>query len=184
MTVTTDVYATSWELTASIAIDAPAAQVYRMISDITRMGEWSPECVGGRWIDGTPGAPGARFLGFNKEGEVVWTSESEVLTADEAKEFGFTVLAFCPGDPLPDTNWIRGSQPGDMTWSFHLAENGDGCVLTQKHTMRLVGPFYRMILEGVEAGKRAENVRHRKEHLQHSMESTLAKLKVAAEQAR
>jgi hypothetical protein len=48
--------------------------------------------------------------------------------------------------------------------------------------MKLVGPFYRLLLEGVEESERSENVQNRKEHLQHSMESTLAKLKSVAEQ--
>lgn len=32
---------------ASIDIAAPPEAVYAMVSDITRMGEWSPEAVGG-----------------------------------------------------------------------------------------------------------------------------------------
>ncbi|MFD5074446.1 SRPBCC family protein [Streptomyces sp. NPDC058371] len=177
-----DVFATSWKLTASVAVDAPADQVYGMVSDITRMGEWSPECLGGKWTSGTPGQEGARFHGFNREGEAEWTSQSEVVTAVSPREFEFTVMAFCPGQPDENTQWVTGSQPGDMTWSFRVEENGSGCVLTQTHTMKLVGPFYRLLLEGVEESERSENVQNRKEHLQHSMESTLAKLKSVAEQ--
>ncbi|MGI5350702.1 SRPBCC family protein [Streptomyces sp. CA-250714] len=182
-TGSTDVYTTSWELTASVRIDAPGAAVYRMVSDITRMGEWSPECFGGKWIAGTPGTEGARFHGFNREGEAVWTSESEVITAKEPKEFGFTVLKFCAGEPTADSSWLGGSQPGDMTWTFQIEDDGsDGCVLTQRHVMRLVGPFYRALLEEVDEDKRADHVQNRKEHLQHSMESTLARVKAVAEQ--
>ncbi|CAL9331282.1 MULTISPECIES: SRPBCC family protein [Streptomyces] len=179
---TEDVFATSWELTAQVRIGAPATEVYRMVSDITRMGEWSPECFGGRWVEGTPGRAGARFHGFNREGQAVWTSESQVVAADEGREFGFTVLRFCAGEPGPDSDWLGGSQPGDMTWSFHLEDDGpDACVLTQRHVMRLVGPFYRALLQGVPESERPAHVSNRKQHLQHSMEATLSRVKDVAE---
>ncbi|WP_369201056.1 SRPBCC family protein [Streptomyces sp. PU-14G] len=183
-TETEGVFATSWELTASVAIDAPAQTVYRMVSDITRMGEWSPECFGGRWVEGAPGRVGARFHGFNREGEAVWTSESEVIEADEGRAFGFTVLRFCAGEPGPDSRWLGGSQPGDMTWSFAVEQDPGtgGCRLTQRHVMRLVGPFYRALLQEVDETGRADHVRNRRQHLQHSMEATLARVKDVAEQ--
>lgn len=179
----TDAFAASWTLTASTTIDSPADRVYDMVSDITRMGEWSPECCGGRWLSGTPGQEGARFHGYNREDGAEWTSECEVVTAVPAREFGFTVLAFCAGRPDEDTTWVGGSQPGDQTWTFTIQENGSGCVLTQSHTMKLVGPFYRMLLEEVDESERLDHVRNRKKHLQHSMESTLAEIRTASEQS-
>ena len=51
---------------ASIVIDRPASEVFSAISDITRMGEWSPECTAGRWIEPATGpAEGAVFEGDN-----------------------------------------------------------------------------------------------------------------------
>ena len=42
-------------------IGAPAEQVWAMVSDVTRMGEWSPESEGAAWLGGAtgpqPGAP-------------------------------------------------------------------------------------------------------------------------------
>ena len=37
---------------ATTAIQAPIAEVFATITDVTRMGEWSPECVDCRWSDG------------------------------------------------------------------------------------------------------------------------------------
>ena len=51
---------------ASIEIDASPETVYAMVSDITRMGEWSPEAVGGRWVDGGTGQVGDWFVGENE----------------------------------------------------------------------------------------------------------------------
>ena len=61
----------------SIEVAAPPERVYELVSDITRMGEWSPETVKGVWIDGasTP-VVGARFKGSNKRGFVPCTPAS------------------------------------------------------------------------------------------------------------
>lgn len=176
-----DVFATSWGLSVAVEIDAPAARVYDMASDVTRMGEWSPECFGGRWVSGTPGTVGARFHGFNREDDAVWTSESEVLDAQRPRTFRFSVLAFCPGEPGPATDWIGGSQPGDMTWSFEIEERGSGCVLTQRHAMNVVSPFYRGMLESMTEDERPASMAARKEHLRHAMEQTLDRIRAAAE---
>ncbi len=48
---------------------APADHVYALISDITRMSEWSPECIHCEWTDEATGpAVGARFKARNKGG--------------------------------------------------------------------------------------------------------------------
>ena len=39
----------------TIDVSAPPERVYGLISDITRMGEWSPECRRCEWIDGATG---------------------------------------------------------------------------------------------------------------------------------
>ena len=55
----------------SLHIAAPAEQLYDMVSDIARMGDWSPENTGGRWLGKATGpALGAKFLGWNKHGLV------------------------------------------------------------------------------------------------------------------
>ena len=52
---------------ASTTIDRPPNEVFAVIADITRTGEWSPEFVAGRWAAGATGpAVGARFEGDNK----------------------------------------------------------------------------------------------------------------------
>lgn len=54
---------------ASVArvIGAPAEVVYDLVSDVTRMGDYSPENTGGTWLDGATGpAVGARVTGTNE----------------------------------------------------------------------------------------------------------------------
>ena len=52
----------------SRVIAAPADVLYAMVSDLSRMGEWSPENVGGRWRRGSGPTVGGRFKGRNKRG--------------------------------------------------------------------------------------------------------------------
>lgn len=172
---------TSWDLSASIAIDAPAAKVYELVSDITRTGEWSPECVGGSWVSGAAGRVGARFHGYNQDGTAAWTSESEVVRADEARAFAFSVLRFRAGGASDGGDWVDGSRLGDMTWAFELADDGDGCVLTQRHTMKVISPFYRAMLEQAPESERAGQLRSREEHLRSAMRSTLDRIKAKVE---
>ena len=51
---------------ASIEINASAEAVYDLISDLPRMGEWSPENTGGEWQDGGSGKVGDRYIGHNQ----------------------------------------------------------------------------------------------------------------------
>jgi len=40
---------------AVVTIDAAPEQVWELVTDVTRMGEWSPENTGARWIGGATG---------------------------------------------------------------------------------------------------------------------------------
>lgn len=90
---------------ASILISASAEAVYELVSDITRMGEWSPECTSGEWLDGATGpAVGAQFKGTNKLGPYKWSTSPVVTVAEPGKTFAFDAGAtewryeFAPAD--------------------------------------------------------------------------------------
>src|SRR5262249_7240734 len=75
---------------ATIQIQAPPEKVYDMITDVTRMGEWSPETVRAEWVGGATGpAVGARFKGHNKLGIMRWSTTPTVKVADPGREFTF-----------------------------------------------------------------------------------------------
>ena len=58
---------------AQALILASPSSVFRLVSDITRMGEWSLECRRCEWLDDVGAAPvGARFRGYNQRGWVKW----------------------------------------------------------------------------------------------------------------
>jgi uncharacterized protein YndB with AHSA1/START domain len=79
------------EGSATIQIQAPPEKVYAMITDVTRMGEWSPECVKAEWVgDATGPAVGARFKGHNKLNWLIrWSTTPTVKVADPGREFTF-----------------------------------------------------------------------------------------------
>lgn len=75
-------------------LPASPEQVYALISDLPRMGEFSPENTGGKWVKGATGpAVGAKFKGTNAKGKKKWSTEAVVTTADPGKEFAFDVSA-------------------------------------------------------------------------------------------
>ena len=60
---------------ASVRVAAAPEKVYELVSDVTRMGEWSPETTSAEWIDGATGpAVGARFKGRNRNGVARWST--------------------------------------------------------------------------------------------------------------
>ena len=65
---------------ASLDIAAPPEKVWALVSDLPRMGEWSPENAGGKWVKGATGpALGAVFEGNNKNGFRRWSTTVTVV---------------------------------------------------------------------------------------------------------
>lgn len=82
---------TNLEHSESIVIARPADDVYRMVSDVTRMGEWSPECKSCWWDEGAGPKVGAWFSGRNEAGQYSWETRSEVVAAEPGREFAWIV---------------------------------------------------------------------------------------------
>ena len=99
------------EGTASAVIDRPISEVFEAVSDATRMGEWSPECTGGRWVAPATGpAVGAEFEGDNlaKLGPITlkrWTTTSEVTECTPNEVFEFVSAGY--------TTWRYEFEAGD-----------------------------------------------------------------------
>ena len=73
-------------------IDAAPATVFAMITDITRMGDWSPETVSAAWLDGaTKAAEGARFKGNNRFGRLQWSTKPTITRVEQDRVFEFAV---------------------------------------------------------------------------------------------
>jgi len=87
-----------------VVVDATVEQVWDVVSDVTRVGEWSHECRGAEWLGGADRAvAGARFRGTNRQGWARWSRTSEILALDPPHEIVWRTV---PMWLLPDsTEW-------------------------------------------------------------------------------
>ena len=117
-------YAHQVKGSVTVHIAAPARLIWDLVSDVTRIGEFSPETFEAQWLDGVsePRA-GARFRGHvrrNGRGPVYWTT-CTVVTSDPVREFAFAVGG--PGGTAVNT-WRYQLEPvpggTDVTESFEL----------------------------------------------------------------
>jgi len=102
----------------SVEVAANADEAWRLVSDLPRMGELSPENVGGRWLAGATGpAVGARFQGDNRRGWRRWSTQVEVTESEPGRRFAFDVSSL----RLPVA-----------TWAYDVVPAGDrACTVTE-----------------------------------------------------
>ena len=110
----------------TLHMDATPQQVWDVVSDITRTGEWSPETFEARWTRGSTGPEvGAWFKGHVRrsgKGPVVYWSLCQVTACEPGREFGFVVYG--PGHQKIN-NWHYRVEPAadggsDVTESFRM----------------------------------------------------------------
>jgi Polyketide cyclase / dehydrase and lipid transport len=113
------------EASVTVAMNAPAEQIWGLVADVRNTGRFSPETFEAEWLDGATGpALGATFRGHvkrNEIGPVYWTT-CRVTACEPGREFGFEVLL---GDRAVN-NWHYGFAPTDVgtdvTESFRMNE--------------------------------------------------------------
>jgi hypothetical protein len=67
----------------SVVAAAAPDDVWDVVRDVTRVGEWSHECIGAEWLGGaTVAEPGARFRGRNRSGVFRWGRVCEIVVAE------------------------------------------------------------------------------------------------------
>jgi hypothetical protein len=67
----------------AVTVDADIDDVWDVVCDVNRVGEWSHECVGAAWLsDATSATPGARFRGRNRAGVFRWGRVCEITSAE------------------------------------------------------------------------------------------------------
>lgn len=90
------------DITVSRTIAAAPEAVWALVSDPTRMGEWSPENVGAKWLgEATRAAVGAQFRGANQNGRIKWKTKCTVTECAENEAFAFDVKT----GPMPLARW-------------------------------------------------------------------------------
>lgn len=98
----------------TVVVDAALTDVWCVVSDVTRVGEWSHECHAARWVgDVEEAVEGARFRGRNRAGWARWGRTCEIVSADAPRELAWRTV---PTALFPDST----------RWCIRLADIGGG----------------------------------------------------------
>ena len=133
-------------------IAASPEVVWAMVSDLTRMGEWSPENKGGEWAKGATGpAVGAIFKGRNSNGKKSWSTTVKVTEFDPSKKISFVLM-------VGPSAWCD--------WVWEVAPSATGTLVTHSWIDRR-GKFANWL------GGKVSGVTDRASHNRANMERTL-----------
>jgi hypothetical protein len=107
----------------STVITRSPDEVYALITDVTRMGDWSPVCKECWWDEGDGPRVGAMFTGRNVLPERTWETRSEVVAAEPGREFAWAVA-----EPPTRARWgytLRAVDGGtEVTETWELPPEG------------------------------------------------------------
>ena len=107
---------------------ATPQQVWAVVADVTRVGEWSHECQVGQWLDGaTAAAPGVRYRGSNRVGRVRWSRRNEIVAADENQRLVWRTV---PTRIYPDST----------EWQIAIEPIADGSLIVQTFEVIALSP--------------------------------------------
>ena len=154
-------------------IDVAPEQVWNLVTDPTRIGEFSPECVRGRWIEGSDRPEvGARFEGTNRS------------TLPDSRNFEWvrpcTVTRAEPHSLYAYVAHDRWDQPA-TEWTIRIERTGAGCRVTQ--SMRVVpgGLSGLRLAADADPSIARDLVDDRVPHLRQGMAETLGRMKTHLE---
>jgi hypothetical protein len=82
---------TALEFSDSVVVAVEPDELYALVSDVTRMGEWSPQCRACWWDEGDGPTVGSYFTGRNDDGKRTWETRSRVVAAEPGREFAWVV---------------------------------------------------------------------------------------------
>ena len=144
-------------LQAEIEINAPVSKVWGLISDLSRMPQWSPQCRIMKPLG--PIRPGTRTLNLNRRGPLFWPTTSVITEVVPERKIAFKI-------PVNTTVWSYELEPtatGTRVVETRHAENGVSAVSAAATKAALGGiePFEKELVEG--------------------MKQSLARIKAAAE---
>ena len=117
-----------FHLEVTVEFPVAASRVWALVSDPTRIGSFSPECIQARWIEGRDRAEvGSRFEGTNR----IWLDDGRlyewIRPCTVTRCIAPRVFAYMTHD--------RWNEPA-TEWTFAIEPTAGGCALTQ--SMRVV----------------------------------------------
>jgi len=144
----------------TVHVDAPPADVWRLVSDVPNASRFNAETFEAEWIEGSAGPEvGARFRGHvkrNGRGPTYWT-KCTVVVCEPGREFSFVV-----GTP----------EKHPMTWGYRLEAVDRGTDVTEYYELAETRPLeiYWKLFGKARSRTNARN-----------MQATLERIKAAAE---
>ena len=143
--------ATGARVDVEILVAKDAVQMWDLVTDVTRIGEWSPECASAAWLDGDTARPGGRFEGHNEfEGGFKSTVVCVVTHVERPATFEWMVLDPSERPDRPGSIWRYELAPGEVpgqTKVLHRFVHGPGVTGLSK-AMRENPDEARAILQG------------------------------------
>jgi uncharacterized protein YndB with AHSA1/START domain len=130
--------ATVPELEATIAVAAPPAQVWALVTDVARMAEWSPQVVR-TFVLGGPVRLGTRFVNVNHQGWKHWPTTAKVVRFAPHRDFAFRIAE------------------NRTVWSYALEPAGDGgtVVTHRRETPDGISSVSNVLVDKVLGGQQA-----------------------------
>jgi hypothetical protein len=149
----------SYPTAESREIAATAEAVWALASDLPKMGEFSPENIGGSWGNGATGpALGATFAGKNQRGFRRWSTTATVTACEPGQVFEIAITS----GRTPIANW-----------RYEFETTAGGCRVTESWVDHR--PAWMRVSARVLGKHDAENAKTQ-------MAATLAKMAAAVEQ--
>lgn len=104
-------------ISASVEVSATPESVWAVISDVTRMTEWSPECRKIVVLGSPKQGVGTKLLGVNRRGFAVWPTRSRVVRYEPGRAVAWK------------------TRESGATWSYELEPTERGTRLTGRREL-------------------------------------------------
>jgi uncharacterized protein YndB with AHSA1/START domain len=132
-------------LRAEIDIDAPVSKVWSLVSDLSRMPQWSPQCRMMKLLG--PLRPGTRTLNLNRRNMLFWPTTSTITEVVPERKLAFRI-------PLNTSVWTYELEPtatGTRLVETRHAENGVTAISTAatKAALGGVDSFEKELVDGM-----------------------------------
>lgn len=122
-----------WEGAAEAVVAASPSQVWQVLTDVTRVGEWSHECHSAQWSHGVDGPRvGATFTGSNRTGRNRWSRVCTVTECVPGERFAYVTSGGFP--------------PDSTAWTFVLTPENAGTRIRQDFRIVRISRFMELVI--------------------------------------
>ncbi len=117
-------------------INTGPSDLYDLISDVARIGDWSPNADAVQYDPDAGPWVGAWFSGRNRKAGKEWTTRSQIVAAEPGRRFTFAV---------------GGAQDGIVRWDWSFTAQGSGTTVQQSWRVLRYDPVLGATRSDVEA---------------------------------